>query len=74
MKLGMVVATGILFCFFVGCQKEDRANSMRSQVHSARHNLDDIVELDPNDPADVAWADEVGRDKIEKGEIWFCCV
>ena len=72
MKLPMILASSVIFWFFIGCQKEDRANSMRSQVDWARHNLDAIVELDPEDPADFAWADEIAKDKIAKGEVWYC--
>jgi hypothetical protein len=72
MKLPMILASSVIFWFFVGCQKEDRANSVRNQVDWERTHLDRIVELDPDDEADFAWANEVGKDKIAKGEVWYC--
>jgi hypothetical protein len=58
----------------MGCQKEDRANIARSKVDWARSHLDRIVQLDENDAADVAWANEVAKKKIEDNEVWFCTV
>ena len=72
MKLTMILAIPVLCWFFVGCQKDDRATVKRTEVDWARTHLDRIVVLGPDDEADVAWANEIAKEKIENNEVWYC--